>query len=121
MLLLRRPQFFGFMAYYLIPYIQDLIFLDRNHISAAKMMDRAAGNENKEVSGHVSYKLAICPASRLPKKLDINQTPINMDMYFMGASLVTMDNPMGERHSSPVVQKKYIITNQSMLTGPVFK
>ena len=108
-------------AHYFTPYIHDFIFLDMNHISAAKTMDRTAGIENKDVSGHVSYKLAICPASRFPKKLDINHTPINIDMYFMGASLVTMDKPMGERQSSPVVVKKYIITSQSMLTGPVFK
>ena len=39
--------------------------------------------------------------NRLPKKLAANQTPINIDMNLAGANLDTMDNPTGERHSSP--------------------
>ena len=46
------------------------------------------------------------PASQLATKLIRNHTPIISDASRSGASLVTIDRPTGEMHSSPVVWKK---------------
>ncbi len=49
----------------------------------------------------------MCPASRpdrlLPMAVDRNQPPMARPTTRIGASLVTIDNPIGDRQSSPMV------------------
>ena len=48
-------------------------------------------------------KVAKYPPIKFPKKEAVSHTPINRDINFAGASLVTIDKPTGDRQSSPQV------------------
>src|ERR1051325_9929366 len=65
----------------------------------------------------VGVYAATAPASLFAAAFARNQTPINSDANRTGATLVTYDNPTGERHSSPHVWKRYAATNQNGLTS----
>ncbi|MNW09156.1 hypothetical protein D3C71_2060890 [compost metagenome] len=42
------------------------------------------------------------PARLLPMAMDRNQQPIAMPANRLGASLVVIDRPIGDRHNSPM-------------------
>src|SRR5690554_1359403 len=46
---------------------------------------------------------ASCPARKLDPEKERNQAPISVPVNRSGASLVTIDRPMGEMNSSPTV------------------
>ena len=57
----------------------------------------------------------------MEKAKERNQAPMALPVIFLGASLVTMDRPMGDRNSSPVVWSRYIkptIIRGTMASGP---
>ncbi len=69
--------------------------------------------ETKMVAApNFSTYIPMYPPMMLATKEESIQTPINIEANFNGASFVTTDNPTGERQSSPMVWKKYVITNQ---------
>lgn len=43
------------------------------------------------------------PATTFATKLLISHTPISNEASFTGASLETIDSPIGDKHSSPIV------------------
>ena len=49
---------------------------------------------------------AMAPAAKLPIAVHINQAPIAIPVSLGAASLVTIDNPIGDRHNSPIVLMK---------------
>ena len=58
----------------------------------------------------------ICEATKLPAANDPIQTPIIVETNLPGDNLVTIDNPIGERQSSPNVCIINTIISQSGLT-----
>src|ERR1700693_4544188 len=63
-------------------------------------------------------KPATQPAAKLPRAIEANQTPIMNPTMRAGASLVTVESPTGERHSSPTVWRRYTAVSHSGLTRP---
>ena len=51
------------------------------------------------------YNVLNCPASMLAKALVKNHTPIMRQQNLAGESLDTIDNPIGDMHSSPNVKR----------------
>ena len=47
--------------------------------------------------------LTIAPLIKLAMALLVNQSPINREEYLTGANFETIDKPIGERQSSPMV------------------
>ena len=62
------------------------------------------------------YKELRDPASLLAVAIDKYHTPISSDAKRAGESLFTIDSPIGDRVSSPVVWMKYSPVSQSILT-----
>ena len=58
---------------------------------------------------------ASTPPRMCAKAFDKNQSPISKPANRTGAILVTIDNPTGERQSSPVVCNRYVRMSKSML------
>lgn len=56
---------------------------------------------------------------RFPKKLDKNQVPIRIDANCAGASFVTNDKPIGDKHNSASVAQRYVRTNHNGETSAV--
>ena len=61
------------------------------------------------------YKELIAPASLLPVAMARNQIPIIRDVNLPGVSLLTMERPIGLRHNSPTVCRKYRPVRNRML------
>ncbi len=55
------------------------------------------------------------PANLLPVAIAKNQTPIINEVNLAGVNLFTIDNPIGDNQSSPIVCKKYSPVRKIML------
>ena len=51
---------------------------------------------------------ATCPARMFATNDEASHTPISIDVRRAGESRETIDRPIGERHSSPKVEKRYM-------------
>lgn len=69
-------------------------------------------------SAGIAIKVPMIPAKYCPKALAKNHIPIIKPTILGGDNLVIADKPMGDRHNSPVVMKKYPIANQKRFTMP---
>lgn len=84
-----------------------------NLVKIAQVMNaRSASVPKIWLGARVSNFPPQIPAIKLPKKLVKNQQPIINERNFLGASLDTSDNPIGERQSSAIVIIKYPTTSQ---------
>ena len=54
------------------------------------------------------------PANLLATALAKNQVPINKEDNLIGANLLTILNPMGDKQSSPIVCTMYKANNQNI-------
>ena len=61
------------------------------------------------------YNPLSIPANLFAVADDKNHTPINKDAKRGGESLFTIDKPIGDKHNSPIVCKKYRPVSQSIL------
>lgn len=59
--------------------------------------------KNNLLSGILSQKLAITPATLPPSEVERNHPPIISDVNLGGANLETNDNPIGLKHISLIV------------------
>ena len=85
-------------------YFIVLLNFGTTHNRARNAEKETINNNPKSLSGEIdSIFPPKIPATRLPKKLVKNQTPIVKDRNFFGASFDTSDNPIGERHNSAIV------------------
>ena len=78
--------------FYFTPCIQLLILPEQAHTNKPNTIKMMAGIAKKVVMDLSAED-----------KVAANHTPINMDINLAGASLVTMDNPTGDKQSSPQV------------------
>ena len=101
--------------------ILESFFLIKIRITAAKA-DITTNMTKKEVNPSIcnpiktglgldglGYNVLKSPAIMFEAADDKNQTPIIKHENFNGDNLDTIDNPMGEIHSSPKVITKYTI------------
>ena len=68
--------------------------------------------KNIFLSGILSQKLAITPATLPPNDVDKNHPPIINAVNLGGDSLETNDNPIGLKHISLTVNTPYVRNNQ---------
>src|SRR5687767_708808 len=62
------------------------------------------------------YNALIVPASLLPVAIAMNHIPIMSEVNRPGASLFTMDKPIGLKNNSPTVCRKYNPVSHRILT-----
>src|SRR5579883_500917 len=91
------------------------ILTSTSKISAAPATT-AADNKKNWMGGIVPQISPSAPATKLPKALVKNHTPMSMVANFAGASFDTIDRPTGDKHNSPIVAKTYVQISHHGLT-----
>ena len=74
--------------------------------SAAEGIDAVASIISSALPALAPVSFANCPAKKLDPENERNHAPISVPDSRSGASLVTIDRPIGEINSSPTVWKK---------------
>ena len=77
-----------------------------SNINKPKEITNMAIEKKMVAAPSFSTYIAIYPPMIFATKEDRSQTPINIEANLTGASLVTTDNPTGDKQSSPIVWKK---------------
>ena len=77
----------------------------------SKIIDATIGVITGQVKNCVKLSLSrkpeYLPASQPAAEFAKNHIPINKEINFTGESFVTMESPTGDKHNSPIVNKKY--------------
>ena len=92
-----------------------LIFL--LNISNIAPSDITTADINAKISPAPNFSMfdAINPPRMLAIPLLASHNPIRSVAYLIGASFDTIDNPIGDKHNSPTVLQKYVITSHHIL------
>lgn len=67
--------------------------------------------KKEDLSSYWSQSDAITPLNLFPIEVEMNHAPINKAVKRAGDNFETIDNPIGDKHNSPIVMTPYAAKN----------